>query len=167
MTCSIIDIDVKFYPAGTAITITDPIDGGGNYDPSGLTYLTPPAGSNATVVARAFYHWPLYVTGLGYNIANIGRNTSNSKRLLAATVRLPRRTLRIMPMQKMSLRIRELISGLRRNERGNAAVEFAIIVPIMLTMFFGMVEFSSGIAVNRKVTLVARTLSDLTSQSSR
>ena len=26
----------------------------------------------------------------------------------------------------------------------------------MLTMFFGMVEFSSGVAVNRKVTLVAR-----------
>ena len=41
------------------------------------------------------------------------------------------------------------------------------IVPIMLTLFFGVVEFSSGVAVDRKVTLVARTLSDLTSQSSR
>jgi Flp pilus assembly protein TadG len=40
-----------------------------------------------------------------------------------------------------------------------------MIVPLMLTMFFGMVEFSSGVAVDRKVTLVARTLSDLTSQS--
>jgi Flp pilus assembly protein TadG len=49
--------------------------------------------------------------------------------------------------------------------RGIAATEFAMIVPLMLTMFFGMVEFSSGVAVNRKVTLVARTLSDLTSQS--
>ncbi len=46
-----------------------------------------------------------------------------------------------------------------------AAVEFAIIVPLMLVMFFGTVEFSSGIAVKRKVTLIARTLSDLTSQS--
>lgn len=46
-----------------------------------------------------------------------------------------------------------------------AATEFMLIVPIMLVMFFGMVEFSSGVAVDRKVTLIARTLSDLTSQS--
>jgi|SRR5947209_4036504 Flp pilus assembly protein TadG len=49
--------------------------------------------------------------------------------------------------------------------RGIAATEFAVIVPIMLVMFFGTVEFSSGVAVDRKVTLVARTLSDLLSQS--
>src|SRR6266481_6975308 len=46
-----------------------------------------------------------------------------------------------------------------------AATEFAVIVPIMLVLFFGTVEFSSGVAVDRKVTLVARTLSDLTSQA--
>ncbi|WP_425111755.1 TadE/TadG family type IV pilus assembly protein [Bradyrhizobium sp.] len=49
--------------------------------------------------------------------------------------------------------------------RGVAATEFAFIVPLMLVMFFGTVEFCSAIAVNRKVTLMARTLSDLTSQS--
>ena len=41
-------------------------------------------GSQATVVVRGFYQWPLFVTGLGYNIANIGRGTLN-KRLLVAT----------------------------------------------------------------------------------
>jgi Flp pilus assembly protein TadG len=46
-----------------------------------------------------------------------------------------------------------------------AATEFAIIVPLMLVMFFGTVEFSSAVAIDRKVTLIARTLSDLTSQS--
>jgi Flp pilus assembly protein TadG len=46
-----------------------------------------------------------------------------------------------------------------------AATEFAFIVPLMLVMFFGTVEFCSAIAVDRKVTLMARTLSDLTSQS--
>jgi Flp pilus assembly protein TadG len=62
--------------------------------------------------------------------------------------------------------------GLRRSAlrlskdcRGVAATEFVMIVPLMLVMFFGVVEFSSGVAVDRKVTLVARTLSDLTSQS--
>jgi Flp pilus assembly protein TadG len=46
-----------------------------------------------------------------------------------------------------------------------AATEFAFIMPIMLVLFFGTVEFSSGIAVDRKVTLMARTLTDLTSRS--
>lgn len=48
---------------------------------------------------------------------------------------------------------------------GLAATEFAMIVPVMLTMFFGTMEVSSGVAADRKVTLIARTLSDLTSQS--
>jgi Flp pilus assembly protein TadG len=79
-------------------------------------------------------------------------------------IMLRQRATRIM-MQRMSLGIRSLIAGLARNDRGSAAVEFAVIVPIMLTLFFGVLEFSSGIAVDRKVTLVARTVSDLTSQS--
>jgi Flp pilus assembly protein TadG len=82
MNCAGIDIDVKYYPAGTSITINDPIDGAGNYDPSGLAFNVPPANSTGTVVVRAFYRWPLFVTGLGYNIANISRNTSDAKRLL-------------------------------------------------------------------------------------
>jgi Flp pilus assembly protein TadG len=49
--------------------------------------------------------------------------------------------------------------------RGLAATEFAVIVPLMLVMFFGTAEFSSAVAIDRKVTLMARTLSDLTSQS--
>jgi Flp pilus assembly protein TadG len=55
--------------------------------------------------------------------------------------------------------------ALRRDSRGVAAVEFAMIVPLMLLMLFGTIDVSSGVAVKRKVTLVARTLSDLTSQS--
>jgi Flp pilus assembly protein TadG len=54
---------------------------------------------------------------------------------------------------------------LARDRNGLAATEFAIIVPMMLVMFFGTVEFSSAVAVDRKVTLIARTLSDLTSQA--
>lgn len=52
------------------------------------------------------------------------------------------------------------------DSRALAATEFAVIVPLMLVMFFGTVEFSSAVAIDRKVTLIARTLSDLTSQSS-
>jgi Flp pilus assembly protein TadG len=79
-----LDVDVRFYLPGTTITINDPIVSG-SYEPSGLTFLLPPPGSQATVVARVFYQWPMIVTGLGYNISNINRGTANSKRLLAAT----------------------------------------------------------------------------------
>ena len=85
LNCANLYIDVRSYAPGTAITITDPIDGAGNYDSSGLTYSPAPAGAKGTQVVRGFYQWPLYVTGLGYNIANIGRTGSSPKRLLAAT----------------------------------------------------------------------------------
>jgi Flp pilus assembly protein TadG len=85
MSCSGIDVDVRTYPAGTAITIVDPINGSGNYASNSV--YQPPLCNNTdqTVVVRGFYQWPLVVTGLGYNIANIGRGTASSKRLLAAT----------------------------------------------------------------------------------
>jgi Flp pilus assembly protein TadG len=63
------------------------------------------------------------------------------------------------------LRFRRAAAAMPADCRGIAATEFAVIVPIMLVMFFGLVEVSSGVAVDRKVTLVARTLSDLASQS--
>ncbi|ABE61288.1 TadE-like protein [Nitrobacter hamburgensis X14] len=61
--------------------------------------------------------------------------------------------------------IRVSAAAMRRDSRGVAAIEFAMIVPLMLVMLFGTIDVSSGVAVKRKVTLVARTLSDLTSQS--
>ena len=84
--------------------------------------------------------------------------------------RIPQRALleagdSTMPISHIWFRLRRSAAELSKDCRGVAATEFVMIVPLMLTMFFGMVEFSSGVAVDRKVTLVARTLSDLTSQS--
>ncbi|MDE5453563.1 pilus assembly protein [Bradyrhizobium sp. CSA112] len=74
-----ITVDVKVFTPGTKITITDPIVNGSL---SGtFSYSLPPSGSPNTIVVRAFYQWPLFVTGLGFNFANL----SGSKRLLAAT----------------------------------------------------------------------------------
>jgi Flp pilus assembly protein TadG len=69
------------------------------------------------------------------------------------------------PSQRFRIAAEVAAARLARDERGIAAVEFAVILPVMLAMFFAIVELSSGVAVNRKVTIVARTLSDLTSQS--
>ncbi|MBR0949378.1 pilus assembly protein [Bradyrhizobium canariense] len=72
------------------------------------------------------------------------------------------------PMQAIANIWRNARSSVRdfvADRRAIAATEFAVIVPLMLVMFFGTVEFSSAVAIDRKVTMIARTLSDLTSQS--
>jgi Flp pilus assembly protein TadG len=53
---------------------------------------------------------------------------------------------------------------LRTDTSGLAAVEFAMILPLMLTMFFGIIDVSNGFAVDRKVSMISQTLSDLTSR---
>jgi Flp pilus assembly protein TadG len=68
-------------------------------------------------------------------------------------------------MSRMRLRAMRSARDMWEDCNAIAATEFAVIVPLMLVLFFGTVEFSSAVAVDRKVTLVARTLSDLTSQS--
>jgi Flp pilus assembly protein TadG len=57
-------------------------------------------------------------------------------------------------------------SGTRfgRDASGIAAIEFALIVPLMLVMIFGTIEISSGVAVDRKVSMVAQTMADLASR---
>ena len=74
-----ISIDVQSYSGFGSINIADPIDASKNFVPPN-NYL--PGGPGDIVVVRIFYQWPLIVTGLGYNIANL----SGSKRLLSATV---------------------------------------------------------------------------------
>lgn len=63
--------------------------------------------------------------------------------------------------------LRELkhrLAAFRRNARGLAAIEFAMILPLMLVTLFGAIGATSAISIDRKVTSIARTLSDLTSQ---
>ncbi len=48
--------------------------------------------------------------------------------------------------------------------RGVSAVEFAVLLPMMMTLFLGSVEASQGIATDRKVKLIAHALADLSSQ---
>jgi Flp pilus assembly protein TadG len=51
------------------------------------------------------------------------------------------------------------------DESGVSAVEFALILPIMLTLYFGAVELGDALTINRKVTHVTSSLSDLVTQS--
>lgn len=50
---------------------------------------------------------------------------------------------------------------LRRDDHGMAAVEFAMIVPIMFFLFVGAIEFSQALTVDRRVTQSASSTADL------
>lgn len=56
------------------------------------------------------------------------------------------------------------LSEFTRDKRGVSAVEFAMLLPLMLTLYLGGVEVSQGISIDRKVTLTARTVADLVAQ---
>lgn len=51
-----------------------------------------------------------------------------------------------------------------RDRRGVSAVEFALVAPVMIGLYFGVVEVSEGVSAGRKVSLTAATLANLTSQ---
>jgi Flp pilus assembly protein TadG len=51
-----------------------------------------------------------------------------------------------------------------RDERGVSAVEFALLAPLMIMLYFGLVEVSDGVAADRKVSLTAAALANLTAQ---
>jgi Flp pilus assembly protein TadG len=62
--------------------------------------------------------------------------------------------------------LRRLFGRLGVDERAVAAVEFALLLPLMLTIYIGSVEVSQALTVDRRVVLLARTLGDLTTQYS-
>jgi len=52
----------------------------------------------------------------------------------------------------------------RDDARGIAALEFALILPLMLMIYLGLVEMSRGLRASQRLDLVAHTLSDLTAR---
>ncbi len=51
-----------------------------------------------------------------------------------------------------------------RDCRAMAATEFALLLPLLLVLFFGVVEGSDALTKSRRVTLAANTLADLAAQ---
>lgn len=57
------------------------------------------------------------------------------------------------------------VRQLARDTRGVSALEFALVLPIMISMYIGAVEFSHALTVDRRVTSVASAAADLVAQS--
>jgi Flp pilus assembly protein TadG len=73
-----LQIDVKSYPSFASVPSAKPITDG-NLD-NNFTYQ--PGGPGDIVVVRLMYQWPVYVSLLGLNLADL----SGGKRLLMSTV---------------------------------------------------------------------------------
>ena len=67
-----------------------------------------------------------------------------------------------LPAQRRNRPLAFLKPG--RGEAGIAATEFALILPVMLILFTGMLVYGTAIEINRKVTLTARNITDLVTQ---
>lgn len=68
-------------------------------------------------------------------------------------------------MSARSTLIRTLLARFRHADCGVAAVEFALIMPILLILYLGSVDVSQAIQADRKLASVAGTLGDLVAQT--
>jgi Flp pilus assembly protein TadG len=71
--------------------------------------------------------------------------------------------MKIMPPR---VRLSQRLVCFVQDRGGTSAVEFAMLLPLLLTLYLGTFEIAQGIGINRKVTLTSRTVADLASQVS-
>lgn len=60
--------------------------------------------------------------------------------------------------------LRSLLRRVHLDRKGVAAVEFAILLPVMLSMYATVVETTAGVTADRKTSLLNRTVGDLVAQ---
>jgi Flp pilus assembly protein TadG len=67
-------------------------------------------------------------------------------------------------MTPMALRMPNIFARFAGDRRGVSAVEFAMMAPLMIGLYLGCVEISDGVGADRKVSLTAAALANLTAQ---
>lgn len=68
----------------------------------------------------------------------------------------------------MIQRIADTLASMRkmvRDVRGLSALEFALILPILITFYFGSVEITQLLTIDRKVTKAASSIADIVAQA--
>ena len=61
-------------------------------------------------------------------------------------------------------RLKQLLARFARQEEGAAAVEFALITPFLLTLYFGSMEASVLFTADKRINTISATMGDLISQ---
>jgi Flp pilus assembly protein TadG len=64
----------------------------------------------------------------------------------------------------MIIRMRQILRRFHGDRRGVSAVEFALLAPVMITLYVGCAEISDGVGADRKVTMTAAAVANLASQ---
>lgn len=57
-----------------------------------------------------------------------------------------------------------LLRRFRRSERATAVVEFALVVPLLITLYLGSIEAASLFTVDKRVSSISSTIGDLVAQ---
>jgi len=73
-----VQVDVRKFSSFNNVALPSPVDANGNYTPN-VSYN--PGGPGDIVVVRLFYLWPVIVSPLGFNLADV----NGGKRLIVAT----------------------------------------------------------------------------------
>lgn len=76
--CSGISVDVRAVTTFSGVSTTPPIDANGKFDNSNFTYS--PGKASEIVVVKAYYEFPLVLSGLGMDLSDL----ANGKRLIGA-----------------------------------------------------------------------------------
>jgi len=74
------------------------------------------------------------------------------------------RALRLSILRCFPAAVRRRARGFSGARTGVAAVEFALMVPAMMAVWVGMVVATDALTADKKITLLARTLADMTTQ---
>lgn len=67
----------------------------------------------------------------------------------------------------MFAKTRRRIRTLTQDTRGVSAIEFALVLPVMIVMYIGAVEISHALTVDRRVTAVSSAVADLAAQTDK
>ena len=70
--------------------------------------------------------------------------------MLASIVKIPGN------VRRGGLKVEKLCGACRRNRRGAAAVEFAVVSPVLFLLVFGMIEYGRMVMVQQVITNAAR-----------